>query len=32
MEKGMMALKLFKDRPDPIKTLIQLGQQNNETE
>ncbi|WP_157510444.1 hypothetical protein [Flavobacterium frigidarium] len=29
MEKGMMALQLFKDQPDAIKTLIQLGQQNN---
>lgn len=31
MEKGMMALHLFKDQPDAIKTLIQLGQ-NNDTE
>ena len=30
MEKGLMAMSLFKDNPDAIKTLIQLGQQNDE--
>jgi hypothetical protein len=27
MEKGMMAMSLFKDDPDALKTLIELGQQ-----
>lgn len=29
MEKGIFALNMFKDNPDAIRTLIELGEQNN---